>query len=592
VNQLRKCIALLPPGTGRRWAALVPLLALTVVLEAVGAAAIFALIRVLTEPAQAAAVPGMAALVRWLPRQDHGAVVIAATVGVALLHLVKNGIVAAATYLRSRSVEEATAATSAAMLRGYLSAPYAFHLRRNSAELIYNAEQAVQRVFVVMASALGLATEALVALGLAAVLFAAAPGVTLLAATALATLSWLFLRLTRRAALGLGARLDALREATLRHLQQAFGGIKEIKVLGRERFVADAFARDQTALARVRWRYATFAALPRIVVETVFVSGALLVVVLATLAGGTGPDTVSLLGLYAYAGLRVIPSANRIVWLLSDIRFGSAAVDRVYADAAAMGRAAGPAAAVPPCRFRDRLQLDQVSYAYDGAERPVLQAVSLTIRRGESVGVVGTTGAGKSTLIDLVVGLLEPTGGRITVDGVDVRTCLASWQRLIGYVPQAVFLLDDSLRRNIAFGVPDAEVDERRLRAAADRAQLGPLLAATPDGLDTLVGERGARLSGGERQRVAIARALYQEPAVLVFDEATAALDGRTEAELTEAIEALRGETTLLLVAHRLTTVRRCDRLVLLADGRVADVGTFGELLERSAVFRDMAAGA
>jgi ABC-type multidrug transport system fused ATPase/permease subunit len=588
---LRKCLALVPPGMGPRFAALVPLAVLTAAFEAVGAAAVFGLIRILTEPAQAATMPVAATLVRWLPRQDERGVIIAATVLVAVLYVAKNALVAATTYLRNRCVEEATATTSAAMLRIYLGAPYSFHLRRNSAELIYNADQAVQRVFgTVVASAVGVATEALVALGIVAVLLAAAPRVTAVTGIVLIAVSWLFLAATRRSAVGLGRRLDALREATLRHLQQGLGAVKEIKVLGRGRYFADAFARDQRALARVRWLYGTFAAMPRIVVETVFVAGALLVILLTTLGGSAGAESVALLGLYAYAGFRVIPSANRIVWLLSEIRVGSPAIDRVHADLVGTRAWDTEMAAVSaPCPLRERLDLERVSYAYEGSDRPVLAEVSLTIRCGEAVGIVGTTGIGKSTLVDLIVGLLEPSGGRISVDGADIRTCLAGWQREIGYVPQTIFLVDDTLRRNIALGVADAEVNESRVRAAVRSAQLDAFIAALPRGLDTVVGERGMRLSGGERQRIGIARALYHEPSVLVFDEATSALDSRTEAELAEAIDVLRIDRTLILVAHRLTTVRRCDRLVFLADGRVADVGTFDELAARNVAFRDMA---
>jgi ATP-binding cassette subfamily C protein len=592
---LRDSFALVPPAMRWRWGALVPLLLLTALFEAVGAAAVFALIKVLTDPAQAATVPVASALVRRLPRQDDRMVVLVFTTLVALFYLAKNALAAASAYARGRCLEEAAAATATRLLRGYLAAPYAFHLRRNSAQLIHGAGQAVERAFgSVLGSVLGVFTEGLVAVAIVAVLLAAAPRPTLVAASALLGLSLLFLRLTRRSMLLLGARVDELGKATLRHLQQALGAIKEVKVLGREQFFADAFARDQAARARVRYLYATFATLPRLVVETVFVSGAMLVVLLVAAGGGTGTESVPLLGLYAYAGFRVIPSANRIVWLLSEIRFGRAALDRVRGDLALMARYL-PAGAAEPAdsglRFDERLDLERVSYTYEQSAKPVIADLSLTIRRGESIGIVGPTGVGKSTLVDLLVGLLEPTAGRLAVDGVDIRTHLASWQRQIGYVPQSVFLVDDTLRRNVALGIPDREIDARRLQAATQQAQLDAVIASLPDGLDTVVGERGVRLSGGERQRVGIARALYHQPAVLVFDEATSALDSRTEAELTRAIEALRGDTTLVLVAHRLSSVRHCDRLVLLRDGRIADSGTFDELVARNADFRATTGG-
>jgi ATP-binding cassette subfamily C protein len=230
-----------------------------------------------------------------------------------------------------------------------------------------------------------------------------------------------------------------------------------------------------------------------------------------------------------------------------------------------------------------------VSYAYAGESDAVLVDVSLTIARGESIGLVGPSGSGKSTLVDLLLGLLEPTAGRITVDGRDVASTLGSWQRQIGYVPQEPFILDDTIRRNVAFGIADREIDDRRVTTALKLAQLADFVTTLPRGLDTMLGERGTRLSGGQRQRVAVARALYHEPDVLVFDEATSALDTVTERDLIDSLEALRGVKTLVVIAHRLTTVRRCDRLALLRDGRLAAVGSYDELLARDAGFRAMA---
>jgi ATP-binding cassette subfamily C protein len=240
--------------------------------------------------------------------------------------------------------------------------------------------------------------------------------------------------------------------------------------------------------------------------------------------------------------------------------------------------------------FRQSITCEDVSFVYEEAARPfdslalaqgkpALQDITLTIHRGESVGIVGPTGAGKSTLVDVLLGLLRPTSGRVLVDGDDLAGYEHAWQRLIGYVPQDPYLLDDTLRRNIAFGVPDSTIDEQRLARASTLAQLDEFVRQLPQGLETVVGEDGVRLSGGQRQRVAIARALYHDPDVLVFDEATAALDNQTEREVTRAIAALHGQRTLIVIAHRLTTVESCDRLIFLRDGRLVGVGPYAELL-------------
>jgi ATP-binding cassette, subfamily B, bacterial PglK len=587
--RFKKCLVLLPEEQRWRWASLIPLLLLTAVGEALGAAAVFALVKIVSDPAQVSSMPVASTLARWFPWHEPRQVILTFTGLVAAFYVGKNLLWTLTEYTRSRCIGEATAALSHTMLSGYLRASYPFHLQRNSAHLIETADRAVERVFTnVMSPVLIIITEVLVTAGILGVLLAAAPAATLIAVTVLLTLSAVFLRATRRQALRAGAQLQALHRAVLQHLQQALGGIKEVKVLGRERFFDEVVGRRQRALARVRYMHTTLSALPRIFVETIFICGGMFVVVLVTLGGSPGARTLSLLGLYAYAAFRIIPSSNRILWQLNEVRYGRASIDQVYNDLVAVRDTRTRSQSLAPFTFADRLVLDDVSYAYPGAERAVLHAVSLSIRRGESIGIVGPTGAGKSTLVDLIVALLEPSAGRITVDGRELSGCASSWQRQIGYVPQAIFLIDDTLRRNIALGIPDEDIDEEKVWAAVRLAQLEDLLASVPQGLDTQVGERGVRLSGGERQRVGIARALYHEPQVLIFDEATSALDNRTEAELTRAIESLREHKTLILIAHRLSTVRNCDRLVFLLKGRVAGLGAFDDLVASNADFRTM----
>ncbi len=586
VRSLRTGLALLSPDMRRRWLTLVPLGVLTAALEAVSAVAVFALIRILTDPTQAATLPGLRLLARWAPTADRRTVVTTAALLLIALYVTKNLCIAATAYARSRCVEVSTAATAVALLRRYLRAPYVFHLRRNSADLVYTANQAVRTVFATaMGAALGVAIEALVVLGIATVLVMAAPRVALVTTGALLVLAAGFLRVTRHATERLGARLSVVSSGALRHLQQALGAVKELKVLGREEQVTRAYAADQDILAHLRGRRETLGALPRIVVETVFVCGALLVVLVLTLSGQGAPDTLSLLGLYAYAGFRVIPSVNRIAWLLNEIRMGAADVDRVRADLDVLAALPAPAAdaGAASLPLHDRLDVEHVSYAYEGSDRAVLTDLSLTIVRGECLGIVGATGAGKSTLVDLIIGILEPTAGRVLADGTDIRGKLRAWQHGIGYVPQTIYLLDDTLRRNIALAEADHEIDEQRLRTAVRDAQLAPLIAGLADGLDTIIGERGARLSGGERQRVGIARALYHQPQLLVLDEATSALDNQTEADVITAIRGLAHVPTIILVAHRLTTVSHCDRVAFLHQDRIADVGPLAELVQRNA---------
>jgi ABC-type multidrug transport system fused ATPase/permease subunit len=593
-QDIRRCLALLAPSLRWRWALLIPVVLAAAAAETIGAAAVFGLIKIIGDPSQAATLPVARAVIDRLPTRDPHSVVLAFTVLVMAFYVARNALLAAAVYAQETVAAASAADLSHRLLDGYLAAPYAFHFRRNSAVVIRRITEGVDTVFRrVLSSAVTVVTESLVVVGIAAILAATAPLPTLAAVVVIIALLLLPFRLTRHLFGRWGQEIKRLDSGILQALHQSLGGLKEVKITGRERFFSREFAWRQQAAGAVRARHASLAATMRMLVEAVFVCALLLVSLLVTLRTDGAADAVPMLALFAYAGFRVIPSANRLMLNVTQIRYGRALLEDVYQDVATFARHAAEES--PPehadITFDDAIALHDVTYAYEDGER-VLADIRLTIRRGESIGIVGATGAGKTTLLDLLLGLLTPTRGRITVDGRDIRTGLRSWQRRIGYVPQTTFLIDDSLRRNVAFGLADAQIDERRVEKAVRMAQLGEVAATLPQKLDTLIGERGVRLSGGQRQRVAIARALYTEPEVLVFDEATSALDTQTERELIAAIDALRGAKTLVVVAHRISTVRHCDRLVFLRDGRVAGVGAFDDLVASSADFRAVAADA
>jgi ATP-binding cassette, subfamily B, bacterial PglK len=587
---VRQCLAMLPPVQRRRWL-LIPLLGMaTGVAEAGAAAAVFGLISVIGDPSALTRTAIGAWIAAHLPRQGGDAVIVQLTVLVALYHVAKNLLLAGAQHLRHRIVGESSAALACEMLYGYLLAPYPFHFRRDSAELIRNTTHSVNAVFVALSAMAAIGSEVLVGAGILVVLLAAAPWVTLAAGAVLVLLVVGLLRATRRLARRAGGGEHELSREMLQTLQHALGAIKEIKALGREDFFYRAYAEQQRERLALGHLGVTLEALPPLIIETVFVCGALLVVVLLTLAGRSGGAGLPLLGLFAYAGFRIVPMANRIAWRLTEIRTRETPIDALYDDYELVTHAAwAEADGVEPIRLRDAIAVADATYTYPGAPTPALRGVSLVVHRGESLGIVGPTGAGKSTLVDLIVGLLPPTAGRVCVDGADVAGQARAWRRNIGYVPQQIVLLDDTLRRNVALGIADRDIDEARVAAALRVAQLDAFVAGLPQGLDTAVGERGVRLAGGERQRVGIARALYHDPDVLVLDEATAALDTATEAAVADALGALRGEKTVLLIAHRLSTVRGCDRIAVIADGRLADCGPYDELLARSDMFRRLA---
>ena len=577
---IRACLALLSPQARWRWMALIPVTLAAAVAEAVGAGAAFGLITILGDPARAATLPVAAWIYPRLPRQDPAAVILVFTLLVMAFYVARNALLTAVAWTQEQALNVSVRQLSHRLLAAYLGAPYAFHFRRNSAGLIHRVTDAVHTVFRgVLGSLVSTASETLVVAGIVVILALTAPGITAIAVVVVGGLLLLPLTLSRHATARWGRAVQELDTDILQSLQQSLGSVKEVKVIGRESFFLSQFDDRVAQSARLRSRYVAVAASLRMGVETTFVCGLLAVSLLLTLRSGAA--ALPLLGLFAYAGFRVIPAANRVMLYVTQLRYSRAWIHDLRADLTALPPPAPvDGGTVAPIRFTRAIALERVSYTYEGEREPVLVDVSLTIAKGESLGVVGPSGAGKSTLIDVLLGLLPPTSGRITVDGRDIASALRSWQRHIGYVPQEPFILDDAVRRNVAFGLPDADIDDRRVLAALRVAQVADVVAALPRGLDTLLGERGTRLSGGQRQRIAIARALYYEPEVLVFDEATSALDTPTERELIAALDALRGVKTLIVIAHRLTTVRRCDRLAVLRDGRVAAVGAYEDLLD------------
>lgn len=593
LNMLKTCLSFLDTPLRWRWAFLIPFVVTAAVLETGGAAAIFTLVKVVENPVQTAQLPIFAFVTSLLPWKERQAVVISCTVLVLIFYLIKNSLLIVAAYLQSWTVTNSIVTVSQRLFKAYLSAPYSFHLQHNSSELIYKVDKAVETIFrSVLASAVMMVSESLVSLGLLSLLFLAAPTVTLAALFILGGLFTCMVRVTGRYSTRWGNDVYEMKQTLLQNLQQSLSGVKEIQVTGRGHFFAETFTLMQQELARTLCLRTTLSATPHIFVETVFVCGVLVIVLAVSWRGELDASLLPLLGLYAYAGFRIIPSANRLLMHVGAMKFGAAAVEQVQRDFQLLQQEMTDIRVEPPNNkrpFRRLLQSEHLSYTYENVSEPALRDLNFIIRRGESVGIVGPTGSGKSTLIDLILGLLHPSHGRITVDGRDIATCVRAWQRQIGYVPQNLYLLDGSLWRNIALGVEDSDIDEQRVRQAIGMAQLETFIATLPKGLETVVGERGVRLSGGERQRVAIARALYQDPDVLIFDEATSALDNQTERELTQAIEALQGQKTLLIIAHRLSTVRHCDRLLFLQNGQLVDCGSFAELVERNSDFRAFA---
>jgi ABC-type multidrug transport system fused ATPase/permease subunit len=588
MNLLKRAMALLDPGVRSRWVILVLIAVAVSVVEALSAILLFSLLSMVVGTAQVLRLPVLGTLFPNLAR-DQLIVVLSGVL--AVIFLIRGGLYLLQSFFQNRTAHAAGAQLSNRMVRGYLSMPYQFHLQRNSAELIRNSYNATYELVAQgFIPAVNMVSESFLVLGIMTVLLIKAPLVTLLIAVAITPVIFLLLRIAQPRLAALGRENQATVRENLALLHQSLQGIREIKLLGRETFFAGRYSDSRSRLGDNVARRQVLLEVPRVIIETSVILIVLGLLAIAVQGGGRLQDTVVLLGLFGYAVLRLLPSINRILANANNLRFSAAAINDLHADlhmfetSGSTASAEGP----PPLPLEHAISLQNVSFSFEGSARDVLRGIELQVAKGEWLGVVGPTGSGKSTLVDIMMGLLPPTEGKVTVDGTDISLALGPWHAAIAFVPQAQFLLDASLRVNVAFGVPEDEIDEAKVLDCIGWAQLTDVLTTMPEGLDTVVGERGVRLAGGQRQRVAIARALYRDSAALFFDEATSALDNATERDLMKELEAIRGGRTLVTVAHRLSTVKRCDRVIVLVDGRIVDSGTYEDLAAHSAQFRMM----
>ena len=590
LETIRRCLQLIDANHKGRWVMLVAIALLVGLFELGAAVLIFVLLGLVAADGAPLSLPIIGDLRERFPNVEEPKLIGTLAVVMAVFFVARGGLYLFQSYLQNRVVHNAGTAMSTALLRNYLSMPYALHLRRNSAELIRNAYYSVLDVVMhALVPMVSLASEGLLVLSILVALLVTAPQVTVLVVALLAPVTLLLARAVQPRMQKLGSLNQDAATESLKAIQQGLGGVREIKLLAREEHFESTFAMGRSRLASSLYRRALLQDVPRVAIETAVMLFILAFLGMTVWREGSLGNTVAVLGLFAYSILRVLPSLNRILSHLNNLRFGLAAVENVYDDfilSSARDRSSTDGAEL---RFENALEVDHVHFRYPGADEDVLVDVSFSVRRGESIGIVGTTGSGKSTLVDVLLGLLTPTSGDVLVDGVSVIENPQPWHRLLALVPQTVFLLDDSIRRNVAFGLPDPEIDDQAVADALRTAQLRSFVQGLPDGLDTTVGERGIRLSGGQRQRVAIARALYRKPAILFLDEGTSALDNETESQLVASLHDLKGGRTLFTVAHRLSTVAGCDRIIVLEEGRVADIGGYEDLIARSQAFQRLA---
>ncbi|MBM7618264.1 ABC-type multidrug transport system fused ATPase/permease subunit [Bacillus tianshenii] len=460
----------------------------------------------------------------------------------------------------------------------YLTKPYTFHLNRNTSTLLRNVNGEVSKVFQgIVLSGFQLLTEALVIIFILALLVVTSPVATITASILLGGSVLVFFRLFRKKISHLGKEQQKVSGTIIKWVNQGLGASKEVKVSGKEAFFIDSYTKQSFIKVKNSRYMKMLEVVPRLFIETLLVSIVLITMLVIILQGTGTTQLVSTMALFAMAAFRIMPSINRVVALITTIKYSQPALDVVYEDLflnkdPLMKSEAGTkllSNKIDQKTFSDSIRLDDVSFRYPNQEEFSVKDVSLTIPIGQSVAFIGESGAGKTTIIDIILGLLHPEKGKVLVDGTDLHKQISIWQKKIGYIPQSIFLSDDTIRGNVAFGVGNKDIDDKEVWRALEQAQLKEFVLSLPDKLDTTVGERGVRLSGGQRQRIGIARALYHNPEILFMDEATSALDNETEKEIMKAIDGLKGDKTLIIIAHRLSTIKNCEIVYKINNGKL-----------------------
>lgn len=574
----KKAFALLGRKERTNAAALIFLMIVSVILETLGVSLVIPALAVMQQGDIGARYPRLQPTLSLLGNPTQSQLLLGAMLALVAIYVIKNSYFAFLTWRQTRFAFNFQTELSERLFALYLRQPYAFHLRRNSAQLMTNVTGEVGTCALVLNNAMSLITEVMVLLAIAALLLAAEPLGALIVVVVLGSAGWGFHHATRARITRWGEARQFHATLSIQHLQQGLGGAKDVKLTGREQEFVAQFSNHYKAHARVGGLQTVMQQLPRLGLELLAVFGMAILVETMLFKGRDLTVVVGTVGLFAAAAFRLIPSANRIIAAMQILRFNVPAINTVYSELQLSSPEIGKREKGTSCEFKHEITVANVTYIYPEAPTTALVDLSIKIRKGESVGLIGSSGSGKSTTVDLILGLLTPSLGQISVDGQSIQSRLRGWQDQIGYVPQSIYLTDDTLRRNVAFGLPDAQINDEAIRRAIDAAQLGEFVSILPEGLETIVGERGVRLSGGQLQRIGIARALYHDPSVLVLDEATSALDATTEALVMESVSALKGSKTILIVAHRLSTIERCDRLYRLENGRVVAEGTPREL--------------
>lgn len=499
-------------------------------------------------------------------------VLIVAMIGV---YLIKNIYLAWMTYAMNSFSKNTRLHFSTKLMEAYMKQPYSYFLHKNTAEILRSVNSDTSNMYTVIINVLQLISQGITSVVLVLFLAISNIGMTLVVAFLLALCAGVVILLIQKKMRRLGDTYHDINADIIKCSKQAFEGIKEVKIMNKERYFIGEYSDVYHRATKLELAYNLLSYIPKYLIETIAIGGILGYLAVVILLGGSLSAMIPQLSVFAVAAFRLLPSVNSLYASFTNIAYNMASIDLIYHDIRSVEDVDDSNIGTIGCeqlQFNHAIEVKNLSFTYDQSDKVILDDVSVTIHKGESVAFIGESGGGKTTLVDNILGILTPQKGNILVDGVNINEMMQSWHRDIGYIPQTIFMMDDTVRRNVAFGVRNEEIDDEKVWEALRKAQLEEFVKQMEHGLDTEVGEAGMRLSGGQRQRIGIARALYHNPDILVFDEATSALDNETEKEVMAAIDALHGSKTMIMIAHRLTTIENCDHVYRVEDRNIQKV--------------------
>lgn len=542
-------------------------------LEMLGVYIIVPLVQVILLPESMLKSQSWQWLWQFLHVEDETGLVLWVSAGAVAVYIVKNAYMSFLSYYKNHFYRKVEKEISMRLMNSYLSREYTFHINTNTSVLLRSIVYDITGVSASMASIFTIIMESMSAVLIIIVLLTTDFGMAIVLAISAIFALLVIVATFHKIMKAEGKRAVTYSQLCLKAVNEAFNGIKDVMVTRRQAFFAESYNEAVSGKNKSNAAKNFASECPAYVIEGICITAFIVMLCVKSLTGVNGAEFVSNAAAFAIAAFRILPSVGKITNNYNVIVYYQTMVEGVYQnifEAKEFDENNEPVriSSENISAFHSEIRLENVSWKYPNAEGYVIEGLNMVIPKGHAVGFVGASGAGKTTLADMILGLLPTMTGAIRMDGADIKSIPVTWSRTIGYVPQSVYLTDDTIRNNVAFGIEQEQIDDALVWKALQQAQLKTFVESLPQGIDTIVGERGIKFSGGQRQRVAIARALYYDPAILVLDEATSALDNETESAVMEAIESLQGHKTLIIVAHRLTTIKSCDEVYEIADGK------------------------